>query len=65
MAAAEKMEISQFDIKTAFLYGDLEEEIYMQQPIGYEDGTKRVCKLQKGIYGLRQAPRCWNKRFTN
>jgi hypothetical protein len=65
IAAARKLVLRQFDIKTAFLYGDLEEDIYMKQPKGYEDGTHLVCKLQRSLYGLKQAPRCWNKKFKN
>ncbi len=50
------------DVKTAFLQGDLEEEIYMRQPDGYidEERPDYVCKLKKSIYGLKQAARCWN-----
>ena len=59
-----KLELRQFDIKTAFLYGHLEEDLYMNQPEGFTDGTERVCKLHRAIYGLRQASRCWNIRFT-
>lgn len=55
----------QFDVKTAFLYGNLDENIYMEQPTGYSDGSTKVCKLQKSLYGLKQAPRCWNKRFKD
>src|SRR5580765_4598794 len=65
IAAARKLKLRQFDIKTAFLYGDLEEDIYMNQPKGYEDGTTLVCKLQRSLYGLKQVPRCWNKKFKN
>lgn len=66
VASNEKLKISQFDVKTAFLYGELDEEnIYMKQPEGYSDGTGRVCKLLKGLYGLKQGPRCWNQRFRS
>jgi hypothetical protein len=65
VAAKEKLHLAQFDIKTAFLYGELEETIYMRQPEGFEDGTARVCKLNKSLYGLKQSPRCWNKRFKS
>ncbi|KAL4143977.1 hypothetical protein QTP88_006222 [Uroleucon formosanum] len=65
IAAVRKLMLRQFDIKTAFLYGNLEEDIYMKQPKGYEDGTQLVCKLQRSLYGLKQAPRCWNKKFKN
>ena len=57
------MEIAQFDIKTAFLYGDLEEEIYMDYPDGYPNPENKVCRLTKSLYGLKQAPRNWNKKF--
>ena len=57
-------EFKQFDIKTAFLYGELEENIYMKPPPGldYEEGY--VCKLEKSLYGLKQSPRCWNMKFS-
>ena len=58
MAAERDMEIWQLDIKTAFLNGELEEEIYIHQPPGFEEG-ERVCRLLKALYGLRQAPRQW------
>ncbi|CAI5963259.1 unnamed protein product [Closterium sp. NIES-64] len=56
--------IIQMDISTAFLNGILEEEVFMTQPPGYEDGTGRVCKLKKSIYGLKQAPRCWYQKLA-
>ncbi|KAF4632367.1 hypothetical protein G7Y89_g5753 [Cudoniella acicularis] len=49
------------DAKTAFLYGDLDEEIYTEQPEGYSEGTDLVCKLRRSLYGLKQAPWVWNK----
>ena len=65
IAASEKMHLSQFDVSTAFFYGDLEEVIYMQQPEGYDDCSGKVCLLKKSLYGLKQASRCWNKHFGN
>ncbi|RWS02083.1 gag-pol polyprotein-like protein [Dinothrombium tinctorium] len=65
IAASNNLEICQFDIKTAFLNGDLDEEIFMDQPEGYNDGSSHVCKLTKSLYGLKQAPRQWNKKFDN
>ncbi|CAI7930526.1 unnamed protein product [Closterium sp. NIES-54] len=49
---------------TAFLYGVVDEEIYMKQPEGYDDGRGRVCRLNKAIYGLKQSPRCWYARLV-
>lgn len=63
VSANKKLKLAQFDVKSAFLYGELQEEIYMKQPDGHDDGTGRVCKLLKSIYGLKQAPRCWNEKF--
>jgi len=63
VAASERLLLAQFDVKTAFLYGELDEIIYMNQPPGFEDGTSCVCKLNKCLYGLKQSPRCWNKKI--
>jgi hypothetical protein len=51
------------DIKGAYLNGELEEEIYMRQPPGYDDGSGRVCRLHKTLYGLKQSGREWNREF--
>lgn len=50
LAAAKDYEISQFDIKTAFLHGDLKEEIFMLQPTRFDNGSGRVCKFKKSLY---------------
>lgn len=67
IAAAMDLEIEQLDVKTTFLHGDLEEEIYMEQPEGFKVAGKEhlVCKLNKSLYGLKQAPRQWYKKFES
>ena len=57
--------ILQMDIKTSFLNGNLEEEIYMLQPEGFivKNQEHMVCKLKRSIYGLKQASRSWNIIF--
>ncbi|KAJ9519297.1 hypothetical protein QJQ45_023094, partial [Haematococcus lacustris] len=62
-AAVWDMDLEHLDVKTAFLNGYLDEEIYMKQPAGYEDGSARVCRLKRALYGLRQAPRAWHARL--
>jgi len=61
------LELEQLDIKTAFLHGELEEQIYMQQPEGFIVPGKEdyVCHLKRSLYGLKQSPRQWYKRFDS
>ncbi|KRX60719.1 Retrovirus-related Pol polyprotein from transposon TNT 1-94 [Trichinella sp. T6] len=65
IAADEDLEILQFDVKTAFLHGKIDELIFVEQPPCFNDGSGRVCKLQQALYGLKQAPRAWNKRLND
>ena len=65
--AQHELELDQLDVKTVFLHGDLEEEIYMTQSTGFKTAGKEemVCKLKKSLYRLKQSPRLWYKRFDS
>jgi len=65
LAALNNYTVQQLDVSTAYLHANIDEELYMKQPEGYEkrnqNGEPLVCKLKKSIYGLKQAGRNWNK----
>ncbi|GAU31303.1 hypothetical protein TSUD_315120 [Trifolium subterraneum] len=64
LAASKGWCVYQLDVKSAFLHGDLEEDIYVEQPLGYQQGNKnKVYELRKALYGLRQAPRAWYSKI--
>jgi hypothetical protein len=65
MAATKGWYLHQMDVKNAFLHGDLQEEVYMEQPLGYVDQTcpNLVCRLKKALYGLKQAPKAWSDKI--
>ncbi|GJT43808.1 retrovirus-related pol polyprotein from transposon TNT 1-94 [Tanacetum coccineum] len=68
IVAAENLHLEQLDVKTVFLYGDLDEDIYMTQPEGFQSAGKEenlVCKLKKSLYGLKQALRQWLRHGRN
>ena len=67
ITALRNLEVHQMDVKTTFLNGDLEEEIYMEQPKGFivPGQEKKVFKLVKSLYGLKQAPKKWHEKFDN
>lgn len=67
LVASLDLEVEQMDMKTAFLHGDLEEDIYMEQPEGFKVEGKEnyVCKLKKSLYGLKQALRQWYRKFES
>ena len=63
MVCQQGLQTTSLDVTTAFLYGQVDKEIYMKQPEGQEDGTNRVCRLVKSLYGLKQAPRIWQEEL--
>ena len=67
LATQHGLQSQQTDVTTAFLNGDLQEEVYMKQPEGFEVNFREesLCKLNRSIYGLRQSPRCWNTVLDN
>ena len=67
LATSQGWNLHQMDIKTAFLHGSLKEEVYVEQPKGFEvlDRESHVCKLKKALYGLKQAPKAWYERINS
>lgn len=64
LVAEEDMELHAMDVKTAFLHGELDEDVYITAPPGYPVGdSSMVCHLQRALYGLKQAPRMWHKKL--
>lgn len=67
LAATNHWEVHHLDVKTAFLHGELKEEVYVRQPEGFEVNGRedKVYKLNKVLYRLKQAPRAWNIKINN
>ena len=67
IVASENLHLEQMDVKIAFLHGDLDKEIYMQQPEGFVVQGKEhmMFKLTRSLYGLKQTPRQWYKKFDS
>ena len=65
IAASRGSLLAQFDVRSAFLYGKIENrEVFLEQPDGFADGSGKVCRLKRSLYGLKESPRCWSKRFS-
>jgi hypothetical protein len=64
-ACSKNVKVYQMEVKLDFLNGELEEEVYIEQPEGFQlsGNTDYVCKLKKALYGLKQAPRAWYSRL--
>jgi hypothetical protein len=60
IATARDLELCQLDIDIAFLYAPMKEDVYIRQPLGFSDGTSKVCHLKRRLYGLKQPPREFN-----
>ena len=64
LAANHDWPLHQLDVKNTFLHGDLNEMVYMAQPLGFESKRECVCHLKKSIYGLKQSIRAWFDKFN-
>ena len=66
LVATYNWDLHQLDIKNAFLHGDLQEEVYMEQPLGFvaQGVIGRVCPLRKSLYRLKQSPHAWFGKFS-
>jgi hypothetical protein len=64
-ACSKNVKVYQIDVKSVFLNGELEEEVYIEQPEGFQlsENADYVCKLKKTLYGLKQAPKAWYSRL--
>ena len=66
VATTYNWDLHQVDIKNVFLHGDLQEEVYMEQPLGFvaQGEIGKFCRLRKSLYGLKQSPHAWFGKFS-
>jgi hypothetical protein len=64
-SCSKNIKVYQMDLKSTFLNGDLEEEVYIEKPEGFQlsENEDDVCRLKKALYGLKQTPRAWHSRL--
>jgi len=67
IAIVENMDINQFYVGMAFLYGRIDKEIFLEQPLSFvdEEHPTQICQLVKALYGLKQSLQVWNCKFNN
>ena len=65
IATSKHLEVHHMDVKSAFIHGELQKEIYMQQPKGFQEDPSLVCRLKKSLYAPKQAPRAWYAKMDN
>ena len=67
LATTQGWSLHQMDVQTSFLHGSIKEEVYVEQPLGFEvrDRETYVCRLKKALYGLKQAARAWYERIDS
>ena len=65
IAASKRWEVHQMDVKSAFIYGEIQEDIYMHTYEFFQEYPSLVCRLKKSLYGLKQASRAWYSKMDN
>ena len=65
IVASKRWEVHHMDVKSAFIHGEIKEEIYMQKPEFFEEDPSLVCRLKNSLYGLKQAPKTWYAKMDN
>jgi len=64
IALSKGWDIWQYNVENTFIHADIDQEIYMIQPVGFEKGVRKVYRLKKALYGLKQSPRLWYQHLS-